>query len=152
MRYSEMIASARAKGIASEAVMYAGIEAVDELLETLKEHHPDKYWAFIRKTHESLYGPHYDEEFANHDICKMHSKDATGAHWTQEEVIAATMSMSFDTGVSASDKWVAANAMWHDLHSVYSDDEILRIAYLFFFNDEDWNSEGKIWDYMNCNR
>lgn len=157
MRYSSMIKAAREKGVASEAAMFAGIEAVDELLENMKGTHPDKYWSFIRKAHESLYGCHYDDEFAKWDISQMHSTDASGsechgAHWSKSDVENAMISKTFANGVTGADKWVAANAAWHDLHSHYTDDDVLDIAYLFFFADEDWTGKGKVWEYMNCGR
>ena len=46
MGYKQMITEARQEGRANEATMWASIEAVDEMLEELKEKHPEKYWHF----------------------------------------------------------------------------------------------------------
>jgi hypothetical protein len=41
--------------------------------------------------------------------------------------------------------------MYSDLGKKFSDGEILDIAYVFFFSDED-SPEGKIWRYMKAMR
>jgi hypothetical protein len=55
-------------------------------------------------------------------------------------------------GVTDCDKWVAANAMWHDLNKKFDDGQVIHAAILFFLSDEDWPGQGKIWEYMNCKR
>lgn len=154
MSYKTMIQEARQNGRANEAAMWASIEAVDELLEDMREKQPEKYWCFMRRAHSQLYGSHYDMQFANHDISRMHSTNASGerqmgAHWTREEVVQAWQNQSFPQGTTDCDKWVAANAMWHDLRKKFDDGQILQMAYLFFFQDEDYTGEGKVWEYMN---
>jgi hypothetical protein len=154
MNYKQMIANARTAGVANEKAMYAGIDRVDTLLSALEKEHPHEYWKFMRSTHEDLYGPHYDEEFANWDVSQMHSTDKegkqyTGAHWTRSEIEAATASKSFPKGTTKCDLYVVYNAMWHDMHKLYSDAEILDMAYLFYFADEDAPS-GKVWKYINA--
>lgn len=154
MRYKKMIEDARQKGVASEESMWKSVADMDAMLESMKDTHPEMYWDMMRKTHENLYGPHYDEDFAEYDISKMESTDNSGmrkkgAHWSKDEVKAATMGKPFPSGTTDCDKWVAYNAAWHDFHKNFDDGQILDIAYLFFFADEDWHGEGKIWDYMN---
>ncbi len=154
MGYKQMITEARQEGRANEATMWASIEAVDEMLEELKEKHPEKYWHFMRKAHRQLNGSHYDTMFATHDIERMHSTDAqgreqTGAHWTREQVVQAWSGKQFPAGTTDCDKWVAANAFWHDLHKGFDETQILMAAWLFFFHDEDYKGDGKVWEYMN---
>ena len=149
-----MIDEARQSGKATEATMWDSIADVDELLEELKETHPDKFWKFVRKVHRTLYGSHYDMQFAMYDIEKMTSTDSAGkkqagAHWTREQVAEAWHGKTFPAGTTDCDKWVAANAMWHDLHKTFDDRQILSATVLFFFADEDWNGHGKIWEYMS---
>jgi hypothetical protein len=40
--------------------------------------------------------------------------------------------------------------MWHDMRKAFADDQVLTIAWLFFFADEDYKGEGKVWQFMNC--
>lgn len=153
MKYRAMIEEARRTGKAGETAMWASIESVDELLEDLKEEHPDRYWAFMRRAHEDMHGRHYNEEFAEWDIGQMHSTDQNGvthhgAHWTRQEVSQAMQGHPLPASVTECDKWVAANAMWHDLHRGFDDRQIILAAILFFFSDEDWGADGKIWCYM----
>jgi hypothetical protein len=153
--YKKMIMQAKAEGKASEDSMWKEIEHVDGLLEELKAEHPDLYWKYLRKAHMHLYGPHYAPEFAEYDISQMHSTDKNGvkhigAHWTRQQVVTEWQGKVFPPGTTDCDKWVAANAFWHDLHREFEDGDILKAAYLFFFADEDSKSKGKVWDYINC--
>ena len=154
MTYKTMVQEARQTGRTNETAMWASIEAVDDMLEEMREQYPEKYWKFMRKAHEQLYGSHYDMQFANHDISRMHSTDAhgreqVGAHWTREEVVQAWAGRTFPQGTTDCDKWVAANAFWHDLRKHFDDAQILQAAFLFFFSDEDYKGDGKVWAYMN---
>lgn len=155
MEYKQMILDARKKGLTNENKMWESIASINEGLVLLEQSHPDMYWKLMREQARIMFDGHYTEEFAKYDIDKMHSTDKAGAkhrgaHWSKEEVLAATASKTFPTGVTADDKWVAYNAMWHDLNSKFDDAQILDAAYLFFFADEDWAHPGtKVWDYMS---
>lgn len=155
MDYKKMLLEARKKGLTNESKMWQSIASIGEGLEMLEESHPDMYWGLMREQHCIMFDGHYSEEFAEHDICMMHSTDKNGTlyegeHWTKADISSATQGMTFSSGVNDCDKWVAFNAMWHDMHKKFDDNQILDIAYLFFFNDEDWRKSGcKIWDYMS---
>ena len=155
--YKKMIEQARKDGVASEKTMDASIESVDQLLEQLKEAHPDVYNAFIAKQHELLYGPHYNELFAAMAVAGIEYTDAEGKshkgeYWSIAEVDEATRGLAFPQGTTKWDKYVAYNAMKGDLAKVASDKDILNAAYAFYFADEDFRGEGKIWRYMQCMR
>lgn len=150
-----MIEEAQRKGKGTEAIMWASVDSVSELLEEMRREHPEKYWAFMRRTHEDIYGCHYNEEFARYDIDQMHSTDANGlkhmgAHWSKQDVVNALQGKPIHADITDCDKWVAANAMWHDLHKAFDDRQVLNATVLFFLTDEDWPSHGKIWEYMAC--
>lgn len=143
-----------AKGGGDEKKMWASVDVTAEAMEYIKETNPEKYECIMRKLHESLNGKHYCEEMALHDVSQMRSTGAdgvkhTGAHWTAEQVEAALASKSFPSGTTKWDKYVAANASWHDLRKKFSDEDVLNAAYLFWFADEDWSGTGKIWEYMS---
>lgn len=151
--YKKMIEEARKTGRASEDAMWKSVENVEELLEDLREEHPEKYWHFIRKEHEVLNGPHFDCHFAKHTVEGLEYTDAegvrqTGAHWTPEQVEAAWARKAFKPGTTPWDKYVAANAIYADLCKEFSDEDVLKAAYLFFFADEDWKGDGKVWQYF----
>lgn len=147
---------ARENGIASEKAMFAGIDRVDSLLLSMAKEHPAEHWQFLRKTHEDLYGCHYDEDFAAWDVSQMYStgqdgRQYQGEHWSVSEVNSATSGRSFPAGTNKYDIYVGYNAIWHDMHRQFEDAQILDIAYLFFFADED-APVGKVWKYINCMR
>lgn len=153
MDYKKMITD-YAKNGGDEKKMWSSVEVTAEAMEYLKEVSPEKYDCLMRKLHESLYGKHYCEDLALHDVSLMHSTGAdnmkhTGAHWTAEQIESATANKAFPKGTTKWDKYVAYNATYHDLHKKFKDEEILEAAFLFWFDDEDWSEDGKIWDYMS---
>lgn len=153
MDYKKMIETYAAKG-GDEKKMWASVDVTAEAMEYIESKDPAKYDCLMRKLHESLYGKHYCEEFALHDVASMHSTAAdgtkrSGAHWTVEQIEAATKDKTFPVGTTKWDKYVAYNATYADLSKKFTDEQVLTAAYLFWFEDEDWGEEGKIWDYMS---
>ena len=151
--YKKMIEQARKDGVANEKVMNASIDSVDALLEKLKEAHPEVYADFIAKQHELLYGPHYNELFAEIAVAGIvytdsEGKEHHGPYWSIAEVEDATRGMTFPAGTTRYDKYVAFNVFKSDTCKAYDDKEILAGAYQFFFADEDYPGAGKIWKYM----
>lgn len=154
MNYKTMIENARKKGVANEKIMWSSIARIDNVLNMLKEEHPDQYWNLMRDTHEELYGPHYDQEFAEWDVDQMHCTDKDGKmhrgpFWSVDEIVAATKNKTFPADVTNWDKYVAYNACANDFGRTYEDEDVLEIAYLFYFDDEDAPS-GKIWKYIRA--
>lgn len=157
--YSKMIEKARKDGVASEGAMYSGVAAVDGLLMAVKDKEPQAYWDFLRSQHKALYKGHYDEEYANYDLSNIYYKDKAGMkragpYWSVEEIDNATKAMNFPSGTNKWDKFVAFNVFKSDLARSLNDEEILRGAHEFFFEDEDFHKEGttKLWEYMSCVR
>lgn len=149
MHYKDMILEAKSKGLANEEKMWESIEEVGELLEELKESHPDKYWKFMRKTHGVLHNHHYDEKFAKWDVEQMQPH---GEYWTMRGIEEATKGMVFPQGATLCDKYVAFNAFANDLEGVIADEQILKAAHAFWFADKDWHGKNKIWEYMCLGR
>ena len=152
LNYAEMVADARKKGLATENAMWNAIEAVDDMLDELEDESvKDK---FMRRQYESLFGPHYNETFAEADISRLSWNDANGmphhgAHWTRDEVESAMADKVIPQGTTPCDMWVAANVMYSDLCNDFDDKQILTAAYDFFIDDKD-APEGKIWQYMKA--
>ena len=163
MTYLELVNQARAHGVSSEKKMWASIEALSNDLAPLATV-PDKslsglYWRILRNQHAILYDRHYSEKFANHDVNHLHylnreGIECDGPHWSRAEVAAASASMKFHPKVNDWDKYVAFNSMYADLCSQMPDEEILQAAYLFYFQDKDWQPQEddctKIWDYTSA--
>ena len=153
MTYKDMVMKAKASGIATEKTMWLSIEHFSELLDELKESHPDLYLSFMRKEMGIMHHNHYEEEFAMWDVAKLSwtEKDGTkhtGAHWTVDQVEQATSGLHFPQGTTKWDKFVAFNVTYSDLCKEFDDDDILQAGFLLYFADEDWGSSTKIWEYM----
>ena len=151
MTYKHMVESAKKAGVTNEQKMWESIESFSELLEELKESHPQRYWDFMREQHGIMYGGHYDEMFALYDVGTMEYTDRTGskrsgAHWTLEQIESATVGMRFAQGVTRWDKFVAFNAAFADLCKVLEEGDIIKAGYALYFADEDWGSDTKVWD------
>ena len=156
MNYKQLIESYAANG-GDEKKMWSSVAVMDEAMDYIKETNPEKYDCLMRKTSEVLYGKHYNEERARADVEKLHylGKDGAehhGAHWTIEQIETATANRTFPKGTTKWDKYVAYNATYADLSSKFDDAQILDAAFLFWFDDKDWKSEGKIWDYMGIKK
>ena len=150
-----MIEQACKDGVANEKVMNASIDSVDALLLRLKDAHPDVYEDFIAKQYELLYGPHYNEMFAEMAVADLaytdvEGKQHKGAYWSPGEVEDATRGMSFPAGTTKFDKYVAFNVFKSDTCKALDDKEVIAAGYQFFFADEDYKGIGKIWHYMHA--
>lgn len=153
MTYRHMVDHAKKAGVTTEKTMWESIDAFSELLEELKEAHPQLYWDFMRKQHGIMFHNHYDEAFAMWDVSQMHSSNKAGekkegAHWTCEQIEVATAGLRFPAGTTKWDKFVAFNAAFHDFWKDFDEANIIKIGHDFYFADEDWPSETKIWEYM----
>lgn len=154
MDYKDMIIAARDAGISTEKAMWQSIDGLNEMMCKLKEEHPEMFWKFMREQHEVLYGPHYDKYFAEVDIEKIHYMNASGekksgAYWSIEQILEATKSMSFPSGTTQWDKYIAFNSFYSDLCTVIEESTLINAAYKFYFADED-APKGKIWKYMEA--
>ena len=149
-----MVDHAKKAGVTNEKTMWESIDSFSELLEELKESHPQMYWDFMRKQHGIMFHGHYDEAFAMWDVSQMHYTDKNGvkhygAYWTVDQIESATQGMKFPQGTTKWDRFVAFNAAKNDWGKTFDDADILKIGYLFYFDDEDWGSDTKVWEYMD---
>lgn len=151
MNYRKMVDSAKAAGVTNEKMMWESIDSFSDLLEAIREAHPQLYWDFMRQQHGIMHQRHYGEAFAMYDVSKMMYTDKNGmkhvgAHWTMEQIETATAGMKFPQGVTKWDKYVAFNAAYADLCKVFDDGDILKAGHALYFADEDWGNDTKIWD------
>ena len=152
MEYKDMIRDAKANGVASDKAMWQSVDTLSDMLCILRDEHPDEYWRFMRKQHSILYGNHYDRNFAEMDVEGIRytgpsGEKRTGAHWTADQIEEAARGMSFPSGTTKWDKYVAFNSFYADMCMVCDDAQILKGAHRFYFADED-APQGKIWVYM----
>lgn len=156
MRYNDLIIEARRNGVWNDAAMEKSVKSIDDLLQYVKDVNKEVYWAFMRQQRGILYSHHYNEAFATYDVGQMCSTDKDGntrhgAYWSVAQTEDATRGLDFPEGVTQWDKYVAFNAMWHDMRGSLDDSQILVAAYNFYFADEDCDDTAtKIWRYMAC--
>ena len=75
--------------------------------------------------------------------------ESTMPKWEVAEIEELTKDLSFPDGTTLWDKWVAYNSFYADTCKVLNDGEVLKAAYEFYFNDEDYTLAGsKILNYM----
>lgn len=128
-----------------EAVMWETTKMVSDFIKPMKETDKQEYWRLMREVYGKMSGGHYDEEFAMWDVAQM---QPLGEHWSMKQIEEATKGMSFPSGITLCDKYVAFNAFANDLNGVLSDEEILKAAHAFWFADKDYKGNDKIWCYM----
>lgn len=156
MNYKQMV-DAAVKGGSGEKAMWASVEVTNELMEMLEEKHPALYEEFMRKSYEAMNGKHYNRHFAEEDVARLHytdkdGKEHHGPYWTIEQIKEATADKKFPQGTTDWDKYVAYNNAHADFSKKFEDGDILCIAWLFFFADEDWKGDAKVWEYMSLNK
>ena len=155
MNYRKMVDQAKKAGVTNEKTMWESIDSFSELLEELEESHPDLYWEFMRKQHGIMFKGHYDESFGVFDVSQIHytnkaGEKKQGAYWTADQIESATAGMKFPQGVNRWDKYVAFNLAHSDFCKQFDDADILKIGHSFFFADEDWEGDDKVWRYVEC--
>ena len=142
--YDIIVKYGKGKG---EAVMWESTKEISDFLAPMKETNKEEYWYLMRKVFGIMSGGHYNEEFSEHDVKEM---QPLGEYWSRKQVEEATKGMTFASGVTPCDKYVAFNAFANDLKCTLSDEDILKSAYAFWFADKDWKRSSKIWEYMCC--
>lgn len=154
MNFEKLINRAKEQGIINDPKMVAAVSAMTPMLTLLAKEHPDEYNKFVRTQYETMYGRHYNEEFAKEDADNLvytnrQGEQRQGAHWTRDQVLDATKRFTFSPEVTEWDKYVAFNAFFADTNQDLEDELVLKAAYRFYFCDQDWPSKNtKIWDCM----
>lgn len=155
INYKQMVEAA-VKGGSGEKAMWASVDITNELMELVRINHHELYEKYMRKSYEAMCGKHYNQHFADADVQKIHytdkeGKEHDGAYWTMEQIKEATAAhgFKFPVGVTDWDKYVAFNLAKSDFCKDFDDTQILKIGYRFFFADEDWKGDSKVWEYMS---
>lgn len=165
-RYYDMVKANYNKLRNDEGIMWENIKMWDKHLEEMREHHPDMYWEIMRRTHEMIYGKHFDEEYAKWQVKQMRhkgddGKEYKGEHWSLEQTndVLAKQRSKVPAEYNEFDFYVALNAQYHDTICVakkYFNDDVMAGTYIIdeaiavWFNDSDWPT-GKVWEYFAKN-
>ena len=136
----------------------------DEHLEKMREHHPDMYWEMMRDTHELMYGKHFDKEYAEWEVEQMHHKSPDGKvykgeHWSYEQTteVMQKYRSKISAEITPCDFYVALNTQWHDYicwakehfpNEADAENAIIEMAVRFWFMDDDWEGNDKVWVYF----
>ena len=132
---------------------------LSDFLAPMKKVNKEKYWSLMRDVFGLLNDGHYDDKFSMHDVEQIEYTDKqgakhSGAYWSLEQAEEAMKKTQLPSDVNKYDFWVAINLSYSDLCKVLDDEQILKSACAFWFNDEDWPKEGKantkVFDYMRC--
>lgn len=164
--YKDMIKSNYSKVKGDDAVMWASVALVDELLEEMREHHKERYWRFMRDTHELMFGRHFDKMYAEWEVEQMHHKGKDGRvhkgeRWSCEDasVVMTKYRSILPSEITPCDFYVAINATWHDYicwamehfgGEAEAENAIIDMAVRFWFMDDDWGDSTKIWEYFRA--
>lgn len=166
MKYKELVKSNFTRLKNDDDAMWASIESVSELMEEIREQHPDIYRRFMREQHEIMCGKHYNQAYAEWEVSQMYHKNADGTvsrgeHWTLEDTndVLSKHRGKVPSAYNEYDFYVALNAHWHDVWRLASTrlaSEEEAIAYVIdeaicvWFNDDDWVGEDKVWTYFRA--
>ncbi|MEE1070031.1 MAG: hypothetical protein U0K81_06125 [Paludibacteraceae bacterium] len=165
-KYYDMVKANYNKLRNDDNVMWGHIEMWDKHLENMREPQPDKYWDIMRKTHEMMYGMHFDAVYAEWQVEHMYhigddGREYIGEHWSLKET--TTVMQKYRARIPGEyneyDFYVALNTHWHDTictakrhFSTAEDAEtyVIDEAVAVWFNDQDWPSHDKVWRYFRC--
>jgi flagellar biosynthesis regulator FlaF len=150
MTYSDIVKQSFAKG---EDRMWKGIDRVSDFLEKQREKDPDEVRKFLKSEYIAMNGKHLNQHVAMRLVADMHhSEDVNTVKGELVRPEAAEKELL--KGENKGDEWywdayVAANAMMHDLANTgLSDAQIMNAARHFFFHDEDFSDENKVFWYF----
>lgn len=165
-KYYDMVKANYSKLRNDDNVMWGHIEMWDKHLEEMREPQPDKYWDIMRKTHEMMYGMHFDAVYAEWQVEHMHhmgddGREYIGEHWSLKETTAVMQKYRarIPGEYNEYDFYVALNTHWHDTictaNRHFSAPEeaeayVIDEAVAVWFNDQDWPSHDKVWRYFRC--
>lgn len=165
-KYYDMVKANYSKLRNDDNVMWGSIEMWDKHLEEMREPHPDKYWDIMRKTHEMMYGMHFDAVYAEWQVEHMYhigedGREYIGEHWSLKETTAVMQKYRarIPGEYNEYDFYVALNTHWHDTICTakrhFSTPEeaeayVIDEAVAVWFNDQDWSSHDKVWRYFRC--
>lgn len=150
MKYYNMIKEARTKYNLSEEDMWKSVKILDDVMEYVKTADPRLAMLTEVKFLDITNKGHFPLDFAAEIVAKLHSKGAKGEHWSIGQIndTAKQLGLSFAANVTDGDKLFAFNSFYHDMHANGdSEEKIFTDAYIFYFDDADFEGNSKPWKY-----
>ena len=145
-----MIKEARTKYNLSEEDMWKSIKILDDVMDYVKTSEPRMAMLTEVKFLDITNKGHFPLDYAEEVVGQMHSNGTKGKHWAIEQIneTAKKLNLSFPTSTTSGDKLFGFNSFWHDMHNNGdSEEKIFTDAFLYFFDDEDFEGNSKPWKY-----
>lgn len=150
MNYCDIVKQSPSGG---EKGMWSGVKRVSDFLEKQREKDPDEVRKFLKSEYIAMNGKHLNQHVAMQLVADMHHSE--GVNTIKGELVRPeTAETELLKGENKGDEWywdayVAANAMMHDLANTgLSEAQIMHVAKHFFFHDEDFSDENKVFWYF----
>lgn len=150
MNYCDIVKYSPSGG---EKGMWSGVKRVSDFLEKQREKDPDEVRKFLKSEYIAMNGKHLNQHVAMRLVADMHHSE--GVNTVKGELVRPeTAETELLKGENKGDEWywdayVAANAMMHDLANTgLSDAQIMNVARHFYFHDEDFSDENKVFWYF----
>lgn len=113
-----------------------------EIIEDMKDEHPDMYKKYKLCLYEMAYGKMISEDMANKWVREM---EPVGMYWTMEETTKAMQSLGYN--FRQVDFFVVANMMKNDYYDLVKDDDELALKLARDWLDDKDASEYKLYEY-----
>lgn len=127
----------------SESSMWESVEMIDKFLDDLPR---EKTKKLLLDTYIMMNGKHFNEYFAKKEVAKMHHKNTEGTIISGEVY---PMQEAEAMEYNKYDVYVGVNAFLHDLVRVdIPKDKIIESAIDFWFEDDDYADEDKVFWYF----
>ena len=149
MNYCDIVKNSPSGG---EKGMWSGVKRVSDFLEKQREKDPDGVRKFIKSEYIAMNGKYLNQHVAMQLVADMHH--TVELDIVKGELVRPEAAQELIKGEGKGEEWywdayVAANAMMHDLANTgLSETQIMNTAKHFFFHDEDFSDENKVFWYF----
>lgn len=117
-------------------------DMVVELIESLKDSHPELYKEYKEELYELAYGKKLTKEMATEWVSGM---KPIGEHWNMEQTTSAKESLGYD--LDNIDFYVVANMMYNDYNDLVAENEELALKLANDWLHDDDAKENKLYCY-----
>ena len=164
-RYIEKLKSYKDEGLLNnEGIMWKSIEDMDAMLNFYQEEHPEEYHNMVKNLHEKIKGEHFDKDYAEYEVSKMHHTDTERKEVRGEVVslLAATEVYNkyrnlLPNKTTIADLYVVINYHYHRYINLFKQwfgdnalEKIIEASITSWFKDEDIPNGGKIWKHFKA--
>jgi uncharacterized protein YuzB (UPF0349 family) len=149
MNYCDIVKYSPSGG---EKGMWSSVKRVSDFLEKQREKDPEEVKKFLKSEYIAMNGKHINHHVAMQLVENMYH--SVELDIVKGELVRPETAQELIKGEDKGEEWywdayVAANAMMHDLANTgLSDAQIMNTTKHFFFNDEDFSDENKVFWYF----